>query len=95
MLARDKCSSLLWIVATYGRKKFYNIGPRCDKIDKNRFEENYVRRRKPVKIVGCVEQSDLSTFSVEHLFEQVTIFLKTSFLRSGEAASNARMGEVG
>jgi len=26
MLARDKRSSLLWKVVTYGRKKFYNIG---------------------------------------------------------------------
>ncbi len=27
MLAKDKRSSLLWKVVTYGRKKFYNIGP--------------------------------------------------------------------
>jgi hypothetical protein len=27
-LARDKRSSLLRKVVTYGRKKFYNIGPR-------------------------------------------------------------------
>jgi len=27
-LAKDKRSNLLWKVVTYGRKKFYNIGPR-------------------------------------------------------------------
>ena len=27
-LASDKCSSLLWIFVKYGRKKFFNFGPR-------------------------------------------------------------------
>jgi hypothetical protein len=31
-LARDKCSSLIWKIVTYGRKKFCNIGHR-DAID--------------------------------------------------------------
>jgi len=26
-IARDKCSSVSWKGVTYGRKKFYNIGP--------------------------------------------------------------------
>ena len=42
---------------------------KCDKMTKTRFEEIYVRKRKPVKIVGCIEQSDLAKFSVEHLFQ--------------------------
>ena len=50
---------------------------KCNKITKAMFEENYVRKRKPVKIIGCFEQSDLSKFSVEHLFE--------SFKESGVA----------
>jgi hypothetical protein len=28
-LVRDQCSSLLQKVITYGHKKFYNIGHRC------------------------------------------------------------------
>ncbi len=33
MLARDKHSSLLLKVVTYGREQFYNIGPSCIKVD--------------------------------------------------------------
>ncbi len=32
MLARDKRSSLLQKIVTYGRKMFYNIGTRCQDI---------------------------------------------------------------
>jgi hypothetical protein len=44
----------------------------CDKISKEEFEEKYVRKRQAVKIVGCVEQSDLEKWSsVKNLIDSL------------------------
>jgi len=44
----------------------------CDKISIEEFEEKYVRKRQAVKIVGCVEQSDLEKLSsVKNLIDSL------------------------
>ena len=74
----------------------------CDKISKEEFEEKYVRKRQAVKIVGCVEQSDLEKWSsVKNLIDNLE---KTGSQLSGRFLighnetyqhSNLKVDEVG
>ena len=59
----------------------------CDKITKEEFKEKYVRQRIAVKIVGCVDQTDLSKFSVDNLldvYKKYGTFLEGKILKKNQ-----------
>ena len=88
----SSCTGILWISFYYSR--FYDEDLdetietiSCDKITKEEFKEKYVRQRIAVKIVGCVDQSDLSKFSVDNLldvYKKSGTFLEGKILKKNQ-----------
>jgi superfamily I DNA/RNA helicase len=59
----------------------------CGEMSEKEFEQKFVRKRIPVKLVGCAGNSDLSKFSVEsllHKFEALGTSFEAKFLSGNE-----------